>query len=98
MKKIILIMLMFTFVNVFSQSQLYMKVKERLQQEHPELKFENKILVINVWSPASVESREKNNELNKAYTTYEYAKLKGGTKGMVGVVINKESDLSQQEI
>jgi hypothetical protein len=98
MKKAILMILTFTAVNVYSQSPLYSQVKEKLQKEHPELKFENKLLVINIWSPSSAESRQKNAELNKAYTTYEFAKLKGGSKGMIGVMINLGSDQSLQEI
>jgi hypothetical protein len=98
MKKAILMILTFAAVNVYSQSPLYSQVKEKLQKEHPELKFENKLLVINIWSPSSAESRQKNGELNKAYTTYEFAKLKGGSKGMIGVMINLGSDQSLQEI
>ena len=98
MKKVSLVVLMFAFTGVFAQSPLLIKVKQRLLAEHPELKLDNKIVVINVWSVSKVESRERNTQLNKAYATYEFAKLKGGLKGMIGVLINLDDELSQQEI
>jgi hypothetical protein len=97
--KNILIATMIMIVSVATaQDNLYKKVKERLRAEHPELKLENKLIVINVWTTENKESREANVSLNKTFKTYEFAKLKGGSRGMIAVMISLNEDLSLNEI
>lgn len=86
MKKLT-ILLLFLSSYIFSQENLYKKVKEQLTKEYPQLNLENKLLAINIWSVNDVTSRKANSELNKAVTTFGVAKLKGGLKGIVGVAI-----------
>ncbi|MBA3665698.1 MAG: hypothetical protein H0W61_16055 [Bacteroidetes bacterium] len=90
MKKIIIIFFCFFASNFLAQDNLFVKVKEQLKKQHPELQIENKLIVINVWSSNDAESRNANAELNKTASTFEYAKLKGGRRGMIAVVINSD--------
>lgn len=98
MKKAFLFVLVATVKTMLAQDPLYTKICQRIKAEQPELRTENKIMVVNVWDPSSQESRKKNVQLNNAYTTYEFAKLKGGSKGMIAVLICIVPDINQQEI
>ena len=98
MRRVALMLLIFLSVKFVAQENLFMKVKERLKAEHPELKLDNKLIVINVWSAQDKQSRDLNGELNKAYTIYEYAKLKGGSRGMIGVMISTDEDFNLNEV
>ena len=79
-----------TFLN--AQSDVYLKLKNAIKENHPEINLENKLIAVNVWSANNPESREVNKQLNRVYTIYEFAKLKGGLKGLVCVTINKDGD------
>jgi len=98
MKKISIIILFFLAGKIISQENLYQKIKEQIKKEHPELKLENKLIVVNSWSASDNSSRDNNIQLNKAYVAYEYAKLKGGLKGMIGVSICTDSDKGLEDI
>lgn len=93
MKKINLILLFVAF-NYFlnAQSDLFLQIKKIVKENYPEINLENKLISVNFWSVSDLESRESNKEFNKAYSTYEYAKLKGGLKGLVCVSVNNESE------
>ncbi len=98
MKNTITAILLFFAGSIFSQQDLFKKIKEQLKKEHPEMNVENKLIIVNVWSLNDAKSREKNTELNKAYTFFEYAKLKGGLKGMIGVTFCLDNDQSAEDI
>lgn len=98
MKKSYLILFVLLSGLITAQDNLYKKIKERLKAEHPEIKTENKLLVVNFWSVEDAVSREANMQLNKAYTAYEFAKLKGGLKGMIGVMISLNEEISLNDI
>jgi hypothetical protein len=92
MKKLITL-LFFTFiVKVNAQTDLYFKLKSQLKSEHPEISLENKLIAVSFWSPDNSETREANKEFNKAYKMYEFAKLKGGFKGIVCLAVNKTGE------
>lgn len=92
MKNLLITLLLFLTHSFIAQQDLFLKVKVKLQKEYPEVVLENKIIVINVWSSNDLKSREVNRELNKAAQTFKVAKLKGGSKGLVAVYINTDSD------
>ena len=98
MKKSFLLFFILLSSVVTAQDNLYKKIKERLKAEHPEIKTENKLLVVNFWSIEDANSREANVQMNKAYTAYEYAKLKVGLKGMIGVMISLNEEISLNDI
>jgi len=54
--------------------------------------------VVNIWSADNVASREANLQLNKAYSAYEFARLKGGAKGMIGVLLSADNDTKGESI
>lgn len=93
MTKLITAMLFLTFiVKVNAQTDLYLKIKSQLKNEHPEINLENKLIAVSFWSPDNSESREANKDFNKAYKMYEFAKLKGGFKGIVCLAVNKTGE------
>ncbi|MDP3556986.1 MAG: hypothetical protein Q8T03_06395 [Bacteroidota bacterium] len=93
MKKLSLIFLFSIFAMFLNaQSDVYLKVKKAIQENYPEISLENKLIAINNWSANNQESREANKEFNRIYKIYEFAKLKGGLKGLVCVSINDEGD------
>lgn len=47
----------------------------------------NRLVALNVWSANDVNSRSLNKEFDKAYSIYHGAKLKGGSQGIVCVMI-----------
>lgn len=98
MKKKLLILFVLLAGLATAQDQLYKKIKERLKAEHPEIKTENKLIVVNFWTAEDALSREANIQLNKAFAAYEFAKLKGGTKGMIGVMVSLNEDQSLIDI
>lgn len=88
MKKFTLIIfLTFAGSSLFSQDDLFLKIKKQLIEQHPEVVIENKLVIVSFWSVASATSREANIQMDKAVSTYKNAKLKGGNKGVVGVLI-----------
>ncbi len=75
-----------------AQSDLFSKVKKAIQEEHPEISIESRLIAINVWSANDQASRDANKQFNNVYKIYEFAKLKGGLKGLVSVAINKDGE------
>ncbi|MES2681300.1 MAG: hypothetical protein V4635_15500 [Bacteroidota bacterium] len=88
--------LIFTFsvlfcVSLNAQTDTYARLKNLIRQTHPEIITEDKLIAFNVWSAGDMESREANKSFDRAYSVYEYAKLKGGPRGIVVVTINKDN-------
>lgn len=87
-------LLFFTFFVCLSftkaQTGLFNKVKLLLQQTHPEIALDNKLIAINVWQLSDMRSRELNKDFEKAAQVYQVAKLKGGTKGLIVVCVNRD--------
>ncbi len=89
--------LLFLSKGIHSQNeQLFKGVKQLLQTRHPELNLEDKLIALNFWSVSDESSREANLAFEKVCSTYSVSKLKGGKKGLVVVLLNKDSldDLS----
>ena len=93
MKKAAIILFVFFAGKFLSQENLFQKIKEEIKKNYPELKLENKLIMINTWSVNDLKSREANAQLNKALVVYGGAKLKGGPWGIIGVLICKDGDL-----
>lgn len=67
----------------FSQANAPDKVYAYILKNSGNTELKNKLLAINIWSSNNLESRSCNKNLDKATFTYQYAKLKGGLKGLV---------------
>lgn len=93
MKKLLLFILGIAFCSSFLQAQtdFYSRVKTLIKQTHPELTLDNKLLAINVWQMNDETSRECNKNFEKVYNVYRVARLKGGLKGVVVVVISLDN-------
>jgi hypothetical protein len=74
-----------------AQNDTYARLKNIIRQTHPEIITDDKLLAFNVWSVNEPESREANKSFDKVNTVYEYARLKGGLRGVVIVAINKDN-------
>lgn len=58
----------------------------------PDLNLENKILFINVWQSANIDSRENNKEFLRVSNIYKEAKLKNGLKGVTFINLSIDKD------
>jgi hypothetical protein len=90
MKKLLLIITLF-FCKTFIAQINYNFLVSEIKKQHPQLELQNKLISVNVWSAENIESREANKAFQKTFTTYEFAKLKGGLKGVVCFLINKDN-------
>jgi hypothetical protein len=75
----------------FSQSSLFSEIRKSISVQHPEIDFDEHLLAFSVWSIADTESRSLNKELEKTFMVYRQARLKGGKKGLIVVLYNKEN-------
>jgi hypothetical protein len=92
MKKSLLTLSLSLFGLCFSaQTELYQKIKKVIIETHPEIITDNRLIALNVWNVSDLDSREANKNFDKAYKVYEYAKLKGGVKGMIAVAVNTDN-------
>ncbi|MFN7910215.1 MAG: hypothetical protein ACK5QC_00225 [Bacteroidota bacterium] len=88
MKKQILMLLVLLSFSGKSQLTLYKQIKDAISIENPKISFDDKLVAINIWQANDIESRNANKEFDKVYKTYEFAKLKGGLKGVVVANVN----------
>lgn len=93
MKKILALLFLFCFSKHYAQSEISKQVKEALNQKYADLVLDNKLLVVNHAASLSDATQQKiNSELEKTGNVYQNAKLKGGRKGVVCVMIVDNTD------
>ncbi len=80
-----------------AQSSLYDKLNSFLSNQTKEI-VSNRLIAINVWSASDKNSRDLNVEFERAYSTYDYAKLKGGNGGIIVLNINLDNDVVNSDI
>jgi len=90
-RKLFVLLLFFAVSSFNAQSDLYNKLNSFIANQTKEV-LENRLIAVNVWSVNDKESRDLNKEFEEAYKTFEYAKLKGGHKGIVVLNVNLDSD------
>lgn len=99
MKKIFLIQVFFLFCMIVkAQTVSYQKLKDLLQLYHPEINTENKLIAYTLWLPEDKESRELLKQFEKVYGFYEFAKLKGGSKGLIVLAFDQSNSESNTRI
>jgi hypothetical protein len=74
----------------FAQS-LFSEIRKSISVEHPEVDFNDHLLAFSVWSTEDKDSRILNKEIERTYSVYRQARLKGGSKGLIVVLYNKEN-------
>ena len=74
-----------------AQSNLNFEVKNLIYSQYPNTNIENTLLAINFWSVSDAKSRDLNKAFEKVANTYEFAHLKGGLKGIVVLLVNKDN-------
>lgn len=85
-------LLFFLAVTGFNaQNDLYSKLNSFVANQTKEV-LENRLIAVNIWSVNDKNSRELNIEFEEAYKTFEYAKLKGGNRGIIVLNVNLDSD------
>lgn len=75
-----------------AQSELYNKLNSFLTTQTKEVLVNQRLIAINVWSIEDKNSRDLNIEFEKAFKAFDYAKLKGGNKGIVVLNINIDNN------
>jgi hypothetical protein len=89
MRKLILFLaLVVSGLTIKAQAPSYNQVLTLVKEKLPNLDVTNKIVTLHVWSASNKASRETNKEFEKAYSYWENAKLKNGTKGLVVISCN----------
>ncbi len=85
---------LFVLGTLFSKAQtsLYNKLSSFLNSQTKEVLIDQRLIAINVWSSTDKNSRDLNTDFEKAYKVYEYAKLKGGNKGVIVLNINLDNN------
>ncbi len=92
MKKNIFTAFIILYTSLLSaQSNLNFEVKNLIYSQYPNTNIENTLLAINFWSVSDSKSRDLNKTFEKVAKTYEFAHLKGGLKGIVVLLINKDN-------
>lgn len=80
------------------QNGLCARLRLLIQQTHPEISIENKLIAVYVWEIGDDESRKTGQSFEKAFEVYRAAKLKGGSKGLIVVGVNRDNLTSQANI
>lgn len=91
MRNLLLFLFILICFGLQAQTGLFAKLRSVISLTHPEINIDDKILALNLWSIDDAGSREANKSFDKAYSVYEFAKLKGGTRGIVVVAVNKDN-------
>lgn len=92
MKKVFLISVFFiaAFKGFAQGPETFTAIKELIRIQFPHVNTEGKLISVNIWSPSDHESRACNQAFEHAYNTFKDAKLKGGEKGMLIVLLIKD--------
>lgn len=93
MRKNIFLLFWFWFltINLNSQNSGYYSLTSYIQK-HTKENIQNKLIAVNIWSASDKNSRDANVDLNSAIEVFKNAKLKGGNKGIIGVIICLDND------
>lgn len=90
-KSILLSVLCFVFLNGYSQkSGTHASLLELIQIQFPHIDPSDKILSVTVWRPNDEESRSCAKAFEHCYDTFKDARLKGGRKGFISVILVKD--------
>lgn len=90
-KAALLILCIGVLTNLRSQTSEYFSLLSYIQT-HTKQSPQNRLVAVSVWSPSDKNSRDINTQLDEACYVYQNAKLKGGSKGILGVIICTDND------
>lgn len=71
-------------------AETFYAIKELFRIQFPQIDTEDKLIAINIWTPSDNESRASNQAFDNAHSTFRAAKLKGGEKGLVSILLVRE--------
>lgn len=93
MKKLFLLFIVFCFGTIKAQDALRNNINLVLSQKYNDINTTNKLLLVHRVSSAQEQSKNDiTSELEKTTKVYANAKLKGGAKGMICVVIAENTN------
>jgi hypothetical protein len=93
MKKLIFLLFWFSLLaNDLKSQNLDHNALVSYLQTNTKLNTTDKIIAVNFWSANSKSSRDANVDLNNTCNIFKNAKLKGGSKGMIGILICLDKD------
>jgi hypothetical protein len=81
-----------------SQSALFNALRKAITEQHPEIDLSEKLIAYHYWQINSAESRAQNLSFEKAAEVYRHAKLKGGSEGLLVVLINSVDAETEAQI
>jgi hypothetical protein len=90
-KASLLILFLGLMISMRSQTTEYFSLLSYIHT-HTKQNTQNRLIAVSVWSPSDKNSREINTQFNEACYVYQNAKLKGGNKGILGVLICNDND------
>lgn len=76
--------------NTFAQTNLFSEVRKSLTAQYPEVDVDDHLIAFSVWQVNDAESRALNKQLEKTFSVYRQALLKGGKKGLLVVLYNAD--------
>lgn len=91
MRKITSLILLLCAGYIGAQTNRAEKVKDILQVQFPALVLEDKLIFVASEVNGKTYSMDELSELNRTAGVYEFAKLKGGSKGIICVLIVKDA-------
>jgi hypothetical protein len=87
LKKIFLFLFASIAFCATAQTASFADVRTLIQSQADGIDLNNRLVALQVWSVNSPESREQNKAFDKTFTTFEWAKLKGGKHGIVCITV-----------
>jgi hypothetical protein len=83
----------FFLLPVFTNAQApnFSELRQLIYASNPDLEINDHLIAFNVWQMNDAESRLSNQSFEKAYAVYEFAKLKGGNKGLIVILFNQDN-------
>ena len=77
--------------SVFSQSNTFSQLKNKIHEKYPDLSLEDHIIAVNYWTVDDEQSRKNSVAFEKTVKVYHGAILKGGREGMIVISINGDN-------
>ncbi len=94
-KNLLFILLIATSIKLNGQNNIYLDIKNKIAETYPDINLNNKLIAINFWESKNLESRECNKQFDKVYSVYEFAKLNGGSKGIICFTVCIDENLAE---
>jgi len=83
---------------VNAQAPSFAELRQLIYASNPDLEITDHLIAFNVWQIGDADSRLTNQAFEKSFSVYEQAKLKGGSKGLIVILFNRDNLSSEAVI